>query len=387
MTIVEDGSPRTVSKLELMFKQIVDQGAGGNLRAFGMIAKRVDAAQNRAASEQADVLDEADQEVLASINQAHSQWVGGTKPMTVLTRQELQAFMRCDLPALTHRAFRHLHPTEPFQPNWHIDLILAKLEECRTGKCKRLIICQPPRSLKSICASVVFPAWVLGHDPTRRIMCVSYAQELADKHARDCRSVVSSGWYQKLFPRMRLSEHRQAVAEFTATVNGSRIATSVGGVVTGLGADFIIIDDPLKPDDALSEIRRKAANEWIKHTLYSRLNNKKTGVIVIVMQRLHEDDLVGHVLRETGERWEVLSLPAVAAEPQTFAWETLLGRHLHLRAVGDVLHPELEPFEQLEIRRRSLESICSMFGASRSTTPVSNVRFRNNVICIGRTWS
>jgi predicted phage terminase large subunit-like protein len=274
--------------------------------------------------------------------------------MTELTRQELQAFMRCDAASFLHRAFRHLHPTERFLSNWQLDVILAKLEQCRKGGCPRLIICQPPRTLKSIVASDVFPAWILGHDSTRRIMCVSYAQELADKHARDCRSIVSSDWYQKLFPTMRLSEHRQAVAEFTTTMNGSRIATSVGGVVTGLGADFIIIDDPLKPDEALSETRRKAANEWIRHTLRSRLNNQETGVIIIVMQRLHEDDVVGNVLRESGERWEVLNFPAVAEQPQTFAWETVIGRLQHHRAVGDVLHPERMSLEQLEVLRRSL---------------------------------
>ena len=185
-------------------------------------------------------------------------------------------------------------------------------------------------------------------------MCVSYAQDLADKHARDCLSVVSSDWCQKLFPMMRLSEQRRAISEFTATLNGSRIATSVGGVVTGLGADTIVIDDPLKPEEALSETRRKAANEWVGHTLRSRLNNQRSGVIILVMQRLHEDDLVGYVQQQSGEQWEVLSFPAVAEEQQTYSWKTPLGRFQHSRAVGDVLHPERKSFEQLEVLRRAL---------------------------------
>jgi hypothetical protein len=120
-------------------------------------------------------------------------------------------------------------------------------------------------------------------------MCVSYAQDLAEKHARDSRAVMSTDWYQGLFPT-RLSADRNAVQEFVTTEQGYRHTTSVGGVLTGRGADFIVIDDPLKPEEALSETQRKAANEWFSHTLYSRLNDKSAGCIIIIMQRLHEDD-------------------------------------------------------------------------------------------------
>src|SRR2546421_306104 len=108
----------------------------------------------------------------------------------------------------------------------------------------------------------------------------------------DCRSLLHSAWYQQLFPT-RLSAERQAIPEFHTTSKGVRLATSIGGVLTGRGADFIIIDDPLKPDEALSEAQRTAANEWFDHTLYSRLNDKRTGAIIVIMQRLHEDDLTG----------------------------------------------------------------------------------------------
>src|SRR5579864_9508878 len=108
----------------------------------------------------------------------------------------------------------------------------------------------------------------------------------------------------------RLSPHKQSVQEFTTTQSGFRLATSVGGVLTGRGADIIILDDPLKPDEALSETQRKAVNDWFDHTLYSRLNDKRSGVIIIIMQRLHEDDLVGHVLEQ--EEWRLLRLPAIA---------------------------------------------------------------------------
>lgn len=140
------------------------------------------------------------------------------------------------------------------------------------GKIRRLIINVPPRHLKSLCASIALPAWFLGHDPAAQILCISYAQDLAEKLARDCRSVMSSEWYRKTFAT-RLSAQKQSVQEFVTLKQGNRMATSVGGVLTGRGADLIIIDDPLKPEEALSQAQRRAVNDWYSNTLYSRLND------------------------------------------------------------------------------------------------------------------
>jgi hypothetical protein len=124
----------------------------------------------------------------------------------------------------------------------------------------RPIINLPPRHLKSLLASIAFPAWCLGHDPSAQILSVSYAQDLADKLARDCRGIMMSPWYRRIFPT-RLAPHRQAVQEFITTRQGYRLATSSGGVLTGRGADIILIDDPLKPEEALSDAQRQAAND------------------------------------------------------------------------------------------------------------------------------
>jgi hypothetical protein len=105
--------------------------------------------------------------------------------------------------------------------------------------------------------------------------------------------------------------HRQAVQEFITTRQGYRLATSTGGVLTGRGADIILIDDPLKPEEALSDAQRQACNEWYDHTLYSRQNDERRGATIIIMQRLHEDDLVGHVLAQ--EEWEIIRFPAKTA--------------------------------------------------------------------------
>jgi predicted phage terminase large subunit-like protein len=130
------------------------------------------------------------------------------------------------------------------------------------------------------------------------------------------------------------------------------MATSVGGVLTGRGADLILIDDPLKPSDAMSESRRLAGNEWFDGTLYSRLNDKTRGVIVIVMQRLHEDDLVGHVLKQEG--WDVVSFPTIAEVDERHVVETAFGRREFVRRAGEALHPERESLETLRQIRATI---------------------------------
>src|SRR6516162_3666007 len=204
---------------------------------------------------------------------------------------ECAALLHDDFTSFAAYCFRELNPRARLAMNWHVEVMAGKLMAVREGRIRRLIICVPPRHLKSLLASVAFPAWCLGHDPSAQIICTSYAQDLADKLSRDCRRIITADRYQKLFPATRLSPTRQAVPEFETTAQGFRIATSVGGVLTGRGADMIIIDDPLKPEEALSQAQRQAANEWYDHTLYSRLNDKLSGAIVVVMHRLHEDDL------------------------------------------------------------------------------------------------
>src|SRR5436853_5171847 len=203
-----------------------------------------------------------------------------------LTPAEYETLLRQDFETFAARCFHDLNPQAELATNWHIEVIAAKLTAVRLGKIGRLIINLPPRHLKSLMASIAFPAWCLGHDPSAQFLCVSYAQDLADKLARDCRSIMMSPWYRRIFPT-RLAPHRQAVQEFITTRQGYRLATCTGGVLTGRGADFILIDDPLKPEEALSDAQRQACNEWFVHTLYSRLNDKRNGAIVLLMQLLH----------------------------------------------------------------------------------------------------
>jgi len=268
-----------------------------------------------------------------------------------LSRFERAALLRNDFYAFMQSCFHELHAQTPFLDNWHLELLAAKLEACRRGQCRRLIINVPPRSLKSLAASIAFPAWLLGHQPSAQIICASYAQDLADTHARHCRRVMASAAYRALFAT-RLSPQRQSVAEFMTTALGFRLATSVGGVLTGRGADYLIIDDPLKPNEALSQSQRVGVNDWYDHTLYSRLNSKESGCIILIMQRLHLDDLVGHVLAQ--EDWELLSLPAIAEVEETHRIWTPYGPYTHTRHLGEALHPQRESLDTLQRIRATM---------------------------------
>ncbi|MEO5938316.1 MAG: phage terminase large subunit [Sphingomonas sp.] len=272
--------------------------------------------------------------------------------MTDLDHARLQAVLRRDLMSFSQKTFDHVAPAQKFSRSWHQDAIAWRLEQARQGVIRRLIITLPPRHAKSIMASIAFPAFVLGHDPTARVVCVSYSADLAAKLARDCRSVMSSAWYRRIFPGAVLSRERNAELDFMTTRRGYRLSTSVGGSLTGRGGNVIIVDDPMKPDEAMSDLRRATACEWFDNTVYSRLDDKQTDVIILIMQRLHLEDLVGHVLA-TGEPWVHLNLPAIADFDQTIP--TGPGRFYHRKA-GELLHPAREPMHVLEEMRRSIGS-------------------------------
>jgi hypothetical protein len=259
--------------------------------------------------------------------------------------------LRNDLCAFIHRSFLELNVQTRFLPNWHIEVLAAKLEDVRTGRCKRLIVNVPPRHLKSHAISIAFPAWLLGHDPTKQILSVTYAQDLSDNLARKSRTLMQSAFYQGVFDT-RIARGREAIADFETMDGGYRLATSIGGVLTGRGADVIVLDDPLKADDALSETRRQSVNEWYDNTLRSRLNSQENGAIIIVMQRLHADDLVAHVQQH--EPWEVLSFPAIAEQDETYEFPTPYGlRRVH-RMVGEILQPTLLSQSTLLAQRQAM---------------------------------
>lgn len=277
----------------------------------------------------------------------------------------LRALLRQDLSAFSQKVFATLEPGTTYQHNWHIDHLCWQLSRVARGEVRRLIINVPPRSMKSITVSVGFSAWVLGRDPTKRVICASYADDLARKLSVDTRTIIDSPWYRELFPRLRLASKRPRNMELITTEQGYRFAAGMSGAILGRGADLIIIDDPIKATDALSERERRRVNEAFDNTLYTRLNDKRTGSIVIIMQRLHQDDLVGHVLGR--DDWEVASIPAIETEERIYR----LGddaRDVYRRRAGEVLHEAREPREILEQLRRSQGSLT--FSAQYQQMPV-----------------
>lgn len=253
-------------------------------------------------------------------------------------------------------------PAANYAHNWHIDAIAAHLAACAAGDIRRLIINLPPRMLKSTMVSVAWPAWLLGQDARARIMVASYAQGLSTKHSTDCRLVVQSPWYRRVFPHTVLSDDQNEKDKFVTTARGQRLAVSVGGAAIGEGGNILIADDPLNPLQASQRTSRDAANAWFDHSFATRLDDKQKGAIVIVMQRLHADDLSGYLLRKGG--WEHLCLPAVAPQKTVIRCADFR----YERNIGEALHEAREPLALLEATKRELGS--SNFAAQYQQSPL-----------------
>ena len=283
----------------------------------------------------------------------------------------LGAVLRTDLASLVRKVFATVSPGARYCHNWHIDAIVYQLMRVHTGQSRRLLINQPPRSLKSICVSIAYVAWVLGHDPTRRVIVVSYSADFGAELHRQFRMVINSAWYAALFPQVNWA--KDTGLEIVTTLGGGRYATSVGGTLTGRGADLIILDDPLNAREAYSEAARKRVIDWYGGTLVSRLNDKETGSIIGVMQRLDEEDLAGH-LREQGG-WDCLELPAIALDDEVIP----LGHGLtHCRRAGDILHPERESRAALEAIRAEIGSLLFSAQYQQRPTPSGRAMIKRN---------
>lgn len=239
----------------------------------------------------------------------------------------LDSILRTDLNAFIEKCFYTLEPNAEYLDNWHLHEIVRKLEAVESGQVKRLVINMPPRYLKSIFVSVGWSAWLLGKMPSRKIISVSHSNNLSIKHSLDVRKIMQSAWYKKNFPNFEFTPDQNEKHKFMSGNFGFRIASSVHSNITGEGADFIIVDDPQTPEQAFCADARKNVLRWFDQTLSTRLNNKKKGAIIVVAQRLHEDDLSGNLLKRG--TWEHLCLPAVNDN-------------------GQLLHEEREGWEEIK---------------------------------------
>ncbi|UZK65410.1 phage terminase large subunit family protein [Sphingomonas sp. M1-B02] len=276
----------------------------------------------------------------------------------------LSAALRQYFSLFLARVFGDLHPgAGPLGRSWYLEAICQALIGATGSEGARLVITMPPRHLKSIAASVALTAFLLGRDPTRRIMVATYSQDLARLHATQCRAIMQSEWYRRLFPGTVIADDGNRMLEIVTTKGGGRKAVSVGGTVTGYGADIIIVDDCLKADDARSEAKREEAKAWFDGTLATRLNSPGGGAIISISQRLHEVDLAG-LLIEKG--YDHLCLPAVAERDERIQ----IGPHrYHQRRVGDVLDRPGLTREKLEAERRNLGP--QVYSAQYQQNPVA----------------
>lgn len=281
--------------------------------------------------------------------------------MSKITAELANAAYRSDLHAFARKSFEVLNPATSWKDNWHLQAISYRLERVRLGLCKRLIITLPPRSLKSHLSSIALPAYMLGRDPAKKIVCISYSQDLAGKHAADCRRLMDSAWYQDLFPNIRLI--RSTAVEIETDQGGYRLTTSTEGTLTGRGGDPIIIDDPMNANDAYSKAGRDAVHNWFRATLLSRLDDPSTGALVLIMQRLHEDDLVGNLMKSGN--WDVLNLPAIAPEDVEIPM-SLSCRYQWKK--GELLHPDRLPASTLANLKQNMG--VDIFNAQFLQTPV-----------------
>ena len=255
-------------------------------------------------------------------------------------KRVFNALCRENFYAFVKKAFNETHGSEHFHDSFAIELICDRLEKCMRGEIRKLIINIPPRNLKSFITSVCLPAYLLGKDPQKEIVCVSYSSDLANKLSRDTKSIMEMPFYKDIFATRIGRKNTEDM--FETTKHGSRAATTVQGALMGLGGNYLVLDDPCSAADVLSDVKRKNLNDWFQNTFLSRLNDKKEGVMIVIMQRLHEEDLTAILEKQGG--WEVLSLPAIAEKDESFV---LSDGRIVGRKAGEVLNPEHEPLEVL----------------------------------------
>lgn len=233
--------------------------------------------------------------------------------------EQIQAIYRSHLPAFTRFAFRELHPEVELIDSWHLDIIGDALQRVEAGEITRLIINMPPRTLKSFSASVALPVWLLGRDPTRKVLSITGTKNIAEQLDASCRALMKAPRCQALFPHLLPTEKKR---DLVLPQGGGRFFNVAGGALIGRGADLIIIDDPITPALANDDKKRRDLNKWFDAEVVTRLNDQTAGAIVVVMHRLHNDDLCAHLLR--GEQtWTQISIPAMSVSDESWPTPTL----------------------------------------------------------------
>ncbi|MGA1580294.1 MAG: phage terminase large subunit [Luminiphilus sp.] len=250
-----------------------------------------------------------------------------------------------DLYEFLRAAWRWVDPS-PFTDGWPIQAVAEHLEAVCDGEIRRLIINIPPRMGKSSITSVAFPAWVWAQrniSPTSgagvQFLTASYASQLSIRDSVKCRRLIESPWYQGLWgKKYALTSDQNTKGRFDNSVGGTRLSTSVGSALTGEGGSIIIVDDPNGAQDATSEAVIEATKDWFDNALTTRLNDPKTGAMVIIQQRLAEEDLTGHILEKNADGWTHLCLPMRYEADRSFV--TAIGWKDPRKEEGELLWPD-----------------------------------------------
>jgi predicted phage terminase large subunit-like protein len=300
----------------------------------------------------------------ATAQQTHAQPVSADpETSSTASRQtETRPVKQLTLHDFVHEGWSLLEPVSTLIWTWHLDLICDYLTLIRDNKFRTLhpelegiIFNVPPRTMKSLLISVFFPIWVWTTDPSRRFMFASYSEKLSTQHSVLRRSVIESDWYKKEWGnQFSFSRDQNAKNHYENSERGAMFSTGMQSTATGMGGDILIFDDPLNPEQAISQLEREAVNLRFDTTFRSRINDPATGVKIIIMQRLHELDLTGHVLARESSRWKHISLPAIA-EKEDPCDSPIHGR-VKTRQPGDLLWPERLPQSFLDSQRVGMGS-------------------------------
>lgn len=202
----------------------------------------------------------------------------------------------------------HVVDPAPLVWNWHMDAICEHVEAVYRHDISHLLINVPPGHSKSLLINVFAPAWRWTWDPSWRSLFASYVDRLSLRDAVRCRDLIKSDWYQDVFqPEWDFAAAQDVKSHYKNTVGGERFSTSVRGALLGFRGDGLHIDDPMPPDEDPTEAELEAVTDWFDRKLSTRVNNPAEAEWIVIMQRLHELDLSGHIL-ETGG-WTHLCLP------------------------------------------------------------------------------
>jgi predicted phage terminase large subunit-like protein len=263
-----------------------------------------------------------------------------------LGADDLIRLARVDFGVFAVLMFPELHDGKQMVPAPYVNLMAEALMAVRDGGEKRLIFNLPPGHMKSLIVSMLFTAWLLGVEPAKRILCISYGEDLTRQLSRQTRRVMTSRLYRRIFPGTVLA--KQAEDLLTTTKGGQRLATAVGGPVAGFRSELTIIDDPMQPDEVASELKKQSLRDWYSGVVEQRL--VPGGAMIVVMHRLAPDDFTATLLEKGG--WFHVSLPLIAVQEITYTDRS--DRDFWIRKPGDLLSPRWTTPQTIEDIRRTL---------------------------------